>query len=196
LDPSDGDGRSLALNIDADGNFRNVSVTPGAYFIRVMGVMGSGPIGGPSAAAEQAWTLKSSIANGRNVADVPLMFDRDVDNVVVTFTDRPASLTGTVRTSQGTTDPAAAVILFPVDEAMWTRVGNAPRHLRSVRTDRLGAFRLTGLPAGEYFIIAIADAVAAEWQDPKFLVTAARQATRVKINEGQTTTLDLRTQRW
>src|SRR6185369_7610889 len=108
----------LALNIDPNGNFRNVNVTPGQYYVRVIGTPAT--IAGRGAAAGAPWTQKSAMFEGRDVADVPLVLERDVEGIVVVFTDQPAMLSGRVRNAQGALDSEATVLLFPVDSTMWT----------------------------------------------------------------------------
>jgi hypothetical protein len=196
LDPADGSTTRLALNIDPDGTFRNVTLPPGPYYVRVIGT--TAPLGGRSAAAGLPWTQKSAMFEGKDVSDVPLVLDRDAEGIVVTFTDRPASLTGIVRNVQGAPDSEASVLLFPVKPSMWINTGGAlrPRRLQSLRADRAGTFTTSGLPAGDYFVVALPDAVTSAWQDPKFLERASRLAEKVRIDEGQAARIELRTQRW
>ena len=44
------------------------------------------------------------------------------------------------------------------------------------------------LPAGEYFALAIPDRLATDWQNPKFLESAAQDATRVRVRDGERAT--------
>lgn len=48
------------------------------------------------------------------------------------------------------------------------------------------------LPAGDYYVIAIPDEQAADWQDPDFLAEASREAIRVRIDDGERTLQDVR----
>jgi hypothetical protein len=141
----------------------------------------------------KGWTIKSAILGGRDICDVPLPLEsNDVTGLVVTFTDRPSQLSGTVRNAQGRPDEDATVLVFPVD-GVWTDLGPSPRRMRSLRASRTGAFGFSGLPAGDYFIIAVNDAVAASWQEPAFLQKLARAATRTSLADGQTASLTLST---
>jgi hypothetical protein len=56
----------------------------------------------------------------------------------------------------------------------------------------IGTFRISPLPAGQYFVIAVSDADANGWQDPAFLQAASAQAARVELAWGQTATTTLR----
>jgi hypothetical protein len=59
------------------------------------------------------------------------------------------------------------------------------------RASKSGAYSFSGLPEGDYFVIAISDEVAGEWQDPRFLELMSREAARVTIAEGDKRTNDL-----
>jgi hypothetical protein len=63
--------------------------------------------------------------------------------------------------------------------------------LKSALASRTGAYTLNGLPAGDYYLIAIDDAESDGWMDPKTLETLARQATRVTIAGVESKTIDL-----
>lgn len=180
------DGRTVGLpsayqaQIDPAGPFYTIGLAPGAYILRVE----SGPRG---------WSLKSAMLGGRDVSEVALMLGSDdVDGLVLRFTDRPTAVSGTVRNPQGRPDVNATVLVFPADGA-WTDVGPSPRRLGSTRPDRSGAFTMTGLPVGDYHVIAIDDRLAADWQDPVFLRKLAPLASRVTVAEAGRATVDLTT---
>src|SRR5258708_34718640 len=65
------------------------------------------------------------------------------------------------------------------------------RHIQAARTDSSGAFRLRGLPAGDYLIIAVDDVEQEEWFDPTYLEQIRATATPVTISEGEKKTKDL-----
>jgi hypothetical protein len=180
------DGRSLASPfigrspLGADGQFSSAQLPLGRYYLRVNNL----PAG---------WTLKSAMFEGRDVSDVPLSLDHDASGVVVTLTDRPCNLNGRVQGLSGARDAGATVLVFPADGAAWIDYGINPRRLRSIRTDKDGAFQAGGLPAGDYLVIAIADEAAVNWQDPRTLQALVRLATPVKLGDGETRSLELRT---
>ena len=148
---------------DESGAFRTYGVPPGKYIVRV----------GSSPAA--AWILKSVTIEGRDVSEVPITLRAaEVANAVITFTDRPTKLTGTVRAAGGNPDSDALVIVFPVEPSGWTQFGLNPRRLRSTRPSKTGVYTFTGLPAGDYYVAAIKEDGIAQWQDPQFLEDASR----------------------
>ena len=157
--------------VDDGGRFSLSSAWPGRYVIRVD-------------APPQGWTVKTVIVNGRDAADAPLDLDRDIDDAVVTFTDRVARLSGTVRTSTGQLDEAASVLLFPVEAARWVDYGRSTRRLRAIPTSG-GAFSTPAPPEGDYLLIALPESQLVDWQNPAFLERAAPLADRVTVREGQ-----------
>jgi hypothetical protein len=182
MDPAD--GRTVAFptayqaQIDAEGRFYTIGLMAGRYVLRIDN-------------APPGWTLKSAMVAGRDISDVPLSLESaDVDGLVLEFSDRPASLAGAVRDAQSRLDPNATVLIFPAD-GNWIDRGPSPRRMQSARVSRSGDYAFHGLPPGDYFAVAVSDAVVANWQDPVFLKTLSRLATRVTVREGQATSTSL-----
>jgi protocatechuate 3,4-dioxygenase beta subunit len=165
--------------IDQDGLFTTMGVPPGRYLLR--------------AGAAPRWTPQSAVSGGRDILDVPLtLAEKSVDDVVLTFSDRPMSaVTGMVRRAGGEGAPEASVLVFPADRDAWMDSGPQARRLKLARPTEAGRYGVGGLPAGEYLVAAVADQVPAEWQEPQRLDALARVATRVRIEPGETHALDL-----
>ncbi len=53
--------------------------------------------------------------------------------VVLAFTDRPASLAGTVQLTERAARDGVAVIVFPADSKAWMDTGVNPRRMRKSR---------------------------------------------------------------
>ena len=66
---------------------------------------------------------------------------------------------------------------------------------RITRASSAGAYAIKDVPAGRYYLVAIPDDMAADWNLPATLEDLAREATEVVIDEGQRKTQDLRTVR-
>jgi hypothetical protein len=165
--------------IDPDLQFLTYGMPAGKYFVRTGFTPG--------------WTLKSAMYQGRDLSDVPLDLESaDVSGVVITFTDRPTELSGTVQTSSGA-DPSATVIVFPSDNTGWTNAGINPRRVRTTSTSAAGVYKFTGLPAGSYYIAAVPEESAAELLDPKVLETLSRTAARATLDDGEQKTQNVRT---
>jgi len=183
LEPANGDpslGMPSGSATSPDLTFRIESLMPGPYVLRSTG------LGGP------AGTVKSVEWEGRDYTDRP--FDasagRDIENVVITFTNEVATIAGTVRAG---TAPASSgvVIIFPADPARWSGYGFTPPRINSIQVGTNGTFNVPRYLAGEYYLVAVDDAQANGWRDPKFLEAAAPLATKVSVAWGETKSVDL-----
>lgn len=136
--------------------------------------------------------IKSIVVNGRDVGSGPIDVSSgsDVPSVIVTMTSRVATLSGIVQLAPG--DIAAAVLCFPADPAAWTQFALNPVRTRTSLADSNGTFRLSGLPAGDYLVVAIPEAQRQEWRDKKFLEAASRVAARVHLEWGANVNQNLR----
>lgn len=115
-----------AGRLAADRSFETSQYPPGSYFVNVS------PVGGK-------WSLRSIVVNGKDALRTPLTIGADnVAGAVVTFTDRPAGLSGEVHDRNGTADGNATVALFPVDTRAWIDAGMTPRLLRVADTSSTG----------------------------------------------------------
>jgi hypothetical protein len=177
-DPADGNpalGMPRGEYTIATNEFIVEGLKVGTYLLRIVGA----PI------------VKSVVWNGRDHSERG--FDasegHDFDGVVVTVTDRTATLAGTVRREDGATASGATVLAFPADRARWARFGFAPARLRAVTADSSGRYSL-GVPAGEYFVVAV-DAVPVDgWQDSAYLARAAIGANPIRVDWNETHTQD------
>jgi len=134
------------------------------------------------------WMFKSATLDGRDVSETPFDFQRDVADLVITFTDRWSGISGSV---QGAAADGASVVVFPTDAQSWANYGSNPRRLKSARASAQGRYGISSLPPGDYYAVAIPEEQAADWRDPKMLEELARIATRVSIGEGEHKTIDL-----
>ena len=179
------DGRALSSLTGRDwgmppGGFTIGELPGGRYLLR------------SSYSAPAGWFLKSMTRDGVDAIDVPFDLTSDIRSFVVTFTDRPAVVRGSVLTTAGVADPDAIVIAFPVSSQRWTESGRTPIRMRSARVTSTGTYVINGLPPGDYLVGAVADTSAASWQTPRFLETLSRGATRIRVDDGATVTQDLR----
>lgn len=150
----------------------------GEYFLRVSaGNLRVKSIGAPT----------GDFTNRPFEADVGL----EINDVVVTLTEKAASVSGVVRDHRGTTLRNGAVIIFPVARTQWQHFGIRPPGIRSVAFFGSRGYRLEGLPAGEYFVIALDHSMRDAWQEPQFFAKAAPLAARVTLSWGGTAVQDL-----
>jgi|SRR5579864_3711397 len=180
LQDIDGLGQGIMpARLSPDGQFTTPGVIPGRYLTVLGGSAGGG------------WTLKALTSNGRDLSVAPQVLESDVTNAVLTLTDHPTRLDGSVEMTPPTDTPPA-VVFFPVDYAAWLSGGTAGRLSRLLGIDGSGRFTYTGLPAGDYDVAAIPSDLANDWQDPKILETIARGATRISLADGEHKSVDLK----
>lgn len=170
--------------IQADGSFATSGYPAGKYLL-------SGSL------VPSGWAIRSAMVDGRDISDRPVDLQRDVDNVVVTLTNRSATLQGAVRNLNGQADSGAAVLVFPADYR--DRLGDGVRQGRFVRSrvSTGGEFSIASLAEGDYLVVAVSDLLLPEfWQSAAILQRLAGLATRTTVRLGQVTTQNLTTQEW
>jgi hypothetical protein len=168
---------------DATGAFR-LYVAPGTYFIRFQ-------------IPPAPWALQSISVQGKDAMGDPIVIDHTGSSeVIVTFADESAELSGTVRAADGAAVPSnqeLSVFIFPVDRATWTDFGSSSPWIRDVRVSTTGAFTARGVLPGEYFVLALPTAAAGtQWQLATTLEKFARTATRVRVTGTEKVAVDLR----
>jgi hypothetical protein len=123
------------------------------------------------------------------VSETPIdIATTDLEDVVITFTDHPGKIDGSVQAPQGQTGTGAVVLLFPVEPAGWTDYGRSSRRVRRVPASPTGTFTVPTPPDGEYFLVAIPDEQAADWQNPALFTALGAIADRIQVREGQSMT--------
>ena len=139
------------------------------------------------------WAIKSIVVDGTDVTDQPIDPAGRTVNARVVLTDRVTILTGKVTDDRSRGTDAAAghnVIVFAEDAKKWTYPS---RHVRAVRTDGDGAFRISGLPGGErYLAVAVDFLEDGEWTDPDLLERLRTGATGFSLDAGERRSVDLR----
>lgn len=175
-------GTPLA-NVTPTGAFAFPSLTSGPYTIKV-----TPP---PAATGAPRWTLKSIMAGGRDITDgtMELRTGEDVNAVVITFTDKETEISGTLLDAAGRPTPEFSIVIFTTNRAFWTA---GSRRVQSVRAATNGTFRIAGLPAGEYSIVAVTDVDAAALSDPAYLEQLQAVAFKITLSDGEKKKQDLR----
>ncbi len=157
------------------GNFKTGGAVPGHYDVN----MGS---------ASAPWVLLSLVADGRNVLQDGLDLSGDVTGLVATFTDRAASMTGTVRASS-TPPEDVTVFVLPVDLEDWIANGMNPRRTYQGHALTGGTFSIGRILPGEYSVVGVSGPVAYP-ASADFYRLIARSATKVTIALGDHPTVD------
>jgi hypothetical protein len=160
-----------AGTVDASGKFTIASVIPGLYRLSASG-------------AGNGWYLDSAVVDGQDTLDVPFEVKPGSapSGAVITFTDRQAQLTGTITNQRGQPAPEQTLILYPADERLWVPQS---RRIRSIRPSTDGVFTFSGIPPGDYKLVAMVDVETGAWFDPSFLQQIDAASTRITVNEGE-----------
>jgi hypothetical protein len=149
---------------------------PGRYF--------AGPPALPS-----PWSVESITLGGQDITDAAFTIgDADLNDLVITYTDRPASIGGSV--SGAATE--ATVFMFPLNRTRWPDARLSSRTFRSARPSTAGAYSFSNVPPGDYYIVAIPDEAAGDWPDSSFIARLAAVATPVKVTPNQQVSFTLR----
>jgi hypothetical protein len=182
--PEDGGAISIRVppvSARADGTFEIGGLAPGRYILTasVAGAPGRGRGGA-------AWLAHRAAIDGRNALERPFAMSagRDIDDLVVRFTDRPAELSGQVTDAAGRPVSGLTMVLFPVDPENWA-VSADERARRTAPLDDAGRYRMSMLAGGDYYLAALAEFDTADLADPSFLEQAAAGAIRITLALGE-----------
>ena len=122
-------------------------------------------------------------------APVEIRPGQRLDEIVVTFGDRPTKLTGSVIDAGGTAASGFPVVVFSTNRNDWRWES---RRVRQLRLADDGTFSFVGLPPGEYWLAVLNEVEPNQWFDPQFLDSVVPGAVKVTLLPGQTTTQRLR----
>ncbi len=150
-------------------------------------------ISGPPA---PGWTLESTTLGGRNLDESPLeLGTSDIGGVVVTYTDHPSEVRGTVHAASSATaataDLDATVVIFPSNYRDWIDHGMSTRRQRTATVGKSGAFTLSGLPPGDYLAAAVNPEAIDNQRDPRMYDALARIASHFALMAGEKKSIDL-----
>jgi hypothetical protein len=165
-----------------EGKFEIAGLLPGRYFLRVSGTR----------------VVRSISWNGREVSGMPVDVGdgQELTAIVLSLSDDGAAISGTVLDNQNRLTPDAIVVHFPTNPDEWTNYGVVSDRLDRALVNSAGEYRITGLPAGEYFIAAARadDSSGGEWRAPSFLRALAARASRIRVEWGDVKTVPLKVQ--
>jgi hypothetical protein len=175
-------GPIAETRVTAEWEFMREGVPPGRYTPNVSSNFSPPP----------GWFLQSATIEGRDLLRSPVPVDgQDVSGIVITFTDRPATVSGLITDSAGRPDSAAGVLVFPSDYQSWLENGSPPAVARAIAAAQTGAYTIPDLPPGEYLIVAVGIELLGDWQ-PAMVRELAGQATRLTLTTDTAARVDLR----
>ncbi len=137
------------------------------------------------------WTIRTVRYRGVDVTDTGIEFrpNENITEIELELTNRVTDLSGVVTNSKGEALKDYSVIIFAQDREKWMP---GSRFLRSGRPDQDGRFKLSALPPGDYYVMALDYLDQDAWTEPEYLERVRNRATSVSINEGETKTVDLK----
>ena len=166
-----------SVAVDSTGHFLfPASLVPGDYRV----VVGTGLVG--------PWSFESALINGHEDVESLLHVESDVENAVLTLSDRQTEVTGVVRDLSGQPGLSTTVVVFPRDRRLWE---STSRRIAAVRPFTDGRYTVKDLPAGDYLVAAVGDVERGQWYDPVFLATLERLATPFRLGPGASATVNL-----
>jgi hypothetical protein len=137
------------------------------------------------------WQVQAIRINGRDVTDSDLdVGSQGLSGVEIEMTNRLQEISGAVTDAEGNAVADYAVVIFAQDRSRWVAAFN--RYAATSRPGADGRFKVTTLPAGDYYAIALDHSDAVEGQDPEFLESITRLASTVSLAPGDARTLDLK----
>jgi hypothetical protein len=142
-------------------------------------------------AVAPGWQVKAIRINGTDVTDSVLdVGSQGVSGVEIEMTNRLQEVSGAVTDADGKAVDSYVVVLFAQDRSRWVAAMN--RYAATGRPGNDGGFKVTTLPPGDYYAIALDRSDAVEGQDPEFLEGLMRMASPVSLAPGDKRTLDLK----
>ena len=135
--------------------------------------------------------MKSAVISGQDTLDFPLEFtaENDVTGAVLTVTDAPTELSGTLTDMTGKPVTDYQVIAVSMDNRYWTP---ASRRVVLARTGLDGRYSVRALPAGTYSVCVVTDIEPGAQYDPEFLKSILPASVPVTISDGGKVVQDLR----
>jgi hypothetical protein len=169
----------LEATCDARGQFKTSELLGGRYFLGVRSFF-------------KGWTLKSVLVGDRDLTDLPIDVSAgDISNIVMTFTDRPASIIqGTVRSADGIRDNVG-VLMFPTETKYWAESPGLFGRFRLATLTADATYEIQDVLSGSYFIAAVAEPANGDWLDPTLLEQLSAVATHIQIADGERATREL-----
>jgi hypothetical protein len=143
-------------------------------------------------ASTGGWTLKAVRLNGADVTDsgIEVKPGEDLSGLEIELTNRVTEVSGVVTNARNEPVKDYSLIVFSSDREHW---GPGSRFVRTGRPDQDGRFKITGLPVGSYYAVAV-DYIdpADDATDPELLERLRGKAATFSLSEGETKTQDLK----
>jgi protocatechuate 3,4-dioxygenase beta subunit len=138
------------------------------------------------------WMLKAVRLNGTDITDAGVDFKagEQLSNLEVVLTSKTTEIAGGVTTPDGKATKDYTVVVFSDDPDHWTVPMS--RWIAGARPDQDGRFKISNMPPGTYYVVALDYIESGAWSDPELLDRLKTRAKRFTLNEGSVETLDLK----
>lgn len=171
-------GAAPPVKLTADLHFTTGTEPPGNYMANLGGL--------------GAWLMKSVTVGGRDAMSSGIdVADSDIADVVVTLTDRIASLTGSVTQTGSGPLPNSTVVILPADFRAAIGSGALARRQFTLSVTPAGTYTAGRMMPGDYLVVAVTDDVLSGDRDAALYEALARAATSITIGEGEKRSLNL-----
>jgi hypothetical protein len=135
--------------------------------------------------------VEAIVAGGRDAtASAITIGPGGLGDVVITLTDRPASVAGTVVRADGGPVADAVAVVFPSQAATWPGANASMFRFARVLV-RGGRYAFPSLVPGDYFVAALDEREIEDWPSAALLKTIAAGAVRLRVTPGSQQTLTL-----
>lgn len=137
------------------------------------------------------YALKAVEHHGVDVTDTGIEFrsGEPVDGIDVVLTTRVTEVSGGVTAPGGSPAADYTVVVFPQDAQKWRSAPN--RWIFGVRPGQDGRFRVSALPPGSYYAVAMDYIAQGDWFDPDLLERLRNGAEAFTLGDGETKGLAL-----
>ena len=155
------------------------AVQPGANMVRLLSMP-------PSLA------LKAVRVGGVDVTDTGFDVKPNVDvrGIEIELTSHPTVVSGQVTDAHGASSKDCMVVIFARDDAKWE---GTSRYIQTARPDQDGRFKVSGLPPGDYHVVATSTVQQPDQAgDPDVLKQLRDRAAALSLGEGETKVVDLK----
>jgi hypothetical protein len=165
--------RNPRTRIDEQGELTTQGFPAGDYSVNVFG-------------APAGWFLQSVTSKGVDVTQQPLEIGAaDINDIVISFTDKSTEISGTVTARDGSIPKAAVVVLFPSDEPLEHDYGLNSRRVVALRPTANGRFTFKTVPPGAYRVVAVDDVSIMTDLTAAALQPLIARATDVRVAAGE-----------
>jgi hypothetical protein len=178
-------GDAVTGNLMPDDTFRLRGVLQGFHYLRVDGLDPRG--------LGRYWALKRVEINGADVTDIAVNFNygQVIENIRIILGDADTLVQGVIQTASKDVLHGYGVVIMSVNPTLWYP---RSRHVQLQRPiNPRGAYFISGLPAGEYYLVATRDVDEGDMGNPQVLQRLADDPAtrRISLKNGERLPLEV-----